>query len=83
MGALESRESLANNVVVCLYNRKDTCRYCRGTFSHMLAADKLMNRKVCSFVDKMSKKSGGTIFSDGYEKISMKFYAFAKETTDL
>lgn len=82
MGALENQESSADNVVICLYNRKDTCRYCRGTFSHMLAT-KLMNRKICSFIDKMSKKSGGTIFSDAYEKISMKFYAFAKETTDL
>ena len=82
MGVLEGQESLADNVVVCLYNRKDTCRYCRGTFSHMLAS-KFINRKICSFVDKMSKKSGGTNFSDVYENISMQLYAFAKETTDL
>lgn len=82
MGVLEGQESLSDNVVVCHYNRKDTCRYCRGTFSHMLAS-KLINRKICSFVDKMSKKSGGTNFSDVYENIPMQLYAFAKETTDL
>jgi hypothetical protein len=76
----EEGTNIANNVVVCCYNRKDMCRYCRATFSHMLHT-KLMNRKVCAFVEKMFTPE--PIFSTNYENIPVEIYAFSKETTEL
>lgn len=75
----EDVQNVADNIVVCCYNRKDTCRYCRSTFSHMLRT-RLINQKLCSFVN---GRFATNIFARAYDEIPVEFYAFAKETTEL
>lgn len=72
-------DNVANNIVVCCYNRRDMCRYCRATFSYMMSND-LIKQKVCAFVDKMFDD---TVFAQSYESIPIQIYAFSKETTEL
>ncbi len=76
----DDSDSIADNVVVCCYSRKDICRYCRSTFSHMMSS-RAINNKVCSFVNKIFDDI--EIFTHPHHEIPVEFYAFAKETTEL
>ena len=77
---VDNSDSVANNIVVCFYNRKDMCRYCRATFSHMMGS-KLINRKICAFVNKIFDDTD--VFANPHDETPVQIYAFAKETTEL
>ena len=72
-------ENIADNIVICFYNRRDMCRYCRSTFSYIMN-NNVINRKIAMFVDNMFDKS---VFAHSHDNIPIQIYAFAKETTEL
>ncbi len=66
----------ADKITVYCYDCKDTCRYCRAMFSHMIGTGRFKS-KITNFVQKVI---GEGLFA---ENVGIEIYAFAKETTEL